>query len=319
MVTGTAIFNRRRLAMKLYTIYILLLVITINAQVVIDTKDIIDTVSLKDTSLLEKIIYYENGNIKARFHYKDGGAFHGRYEVFLPNGDFKTTGWYMDAKQVGWWKQYQKKTSGVCNYYDKKGNLIKTTVFDDTDTLNVAIEKSELYYENGILKARFHHKQGGVLHGAYEVFYPNGTPKVSGTYVNDKKTGVWYYFNEDGSLSDEVVTENELAIATKRSFCDSSYDVGMYLANDIYSSAGWFAGGVCIGLGTGLIGTGIYVLLTKISNCRTDSIPANIDESCYFKGYEDAAVHKRKRSAACGGILGSIAAGVTTLILVSAL
>lgn len=54
---------------------------------------------------------------------------------------------------------------------------------------------------NGQTKAEYQYKKGGIFHGYYHVFYPNGKMKIKGQYKNRKQTGTWVYYNPDGTIN----------------------------------------------------------------------------------------------------------------------
>lgn len=59
------------------------------------------------------------------------------------------------------------------------------------------------YYKNGSVafkRSCFFDGEYSELHGVKEVYYNNGNPKERGNYIHGVKSGVWKYYNSDGSL-----------------------------------------------------------------------------------------------------------------------
>jgi antitoxin component YwqK of YwqJK toxin-antitoxin module len=50
-----------------------------------------------------------------------------------------------------------------------------------------------------------HHYSNGLQQGEYRVFYPDGTPRIEGRYINDNKSGEWIFFTEAGDTAKVVV------------------------------------------------------------------------------------------------------------------
>ena len=95
------------------------------------------------------------------------GRRQGLWTDFYPNGQKRYEGKFKNDKCTGEFK-----------YYDEKGNLKATNVFDKTGT-----------------KA------------TNKTYAPNGTMVATGTYLNQKKEGEWrYYSEENGTLL--LVEEN---------------------------------------------------------------------------------------------------------------
>lgn len=59
------------------------------------------------------------------------------------------------------------------------------------------------FYENGTQWSESTYLFG-MREGAYKIFYPNGRLKIHGAYKNEKKVGIWYFYNEDGKFEKEI-------------------------------------------------------------------------------------------------------------------
>ena len=56
------------------------------------------------------------------------------------------------------------------------------------------------YYERDILRKKAHYKNN-MLNGPYQEFFENGSQvKISGSYKDDKKHGIWKYYDHEGKV-----------------------------------------------------------------------------------------------------------------------
>lgn len=84
---------------------------------------------------------------------------------------------YYDGKQQIKFKGFQdeeKRRHGVWYYYDEKGNELSMTEY-----------------------------RHGAKNGITMVKYPSGALYYTGEYKNDKQSGLWKTYNQDGSLENE--------------------------------------------------------------------------------------------------------------------
>jgi len=95
-----------------------------------------DSLSLKSGSdsavISEKKNLYEDGTIKSRFQYFEGGMLHGFYETYYPTGLLKEKGFYSNGIRTGTWLQY-----------DEYGMVTKIEMFDELGTLVSPGEKAD--------------------------------------------------------------------------------------------------------------------------------------------------------------------------------
>ncbi|MCB0430908.1 MAG: hypothetical protein H6585_08220 [Flavobacteriales bacterium] len=161
-------------------------------------------------------LWYENGEKWFEGVFKEGKPYHvlmeyyqdgGRKMEIMRNGDVeKTVAWYENGntsyemefksglpqnKHVYWYANGNVKLEsnfaeglrdGIWSYYTSDGVL----------------EKRENYEKDKLVLQENYH--GGKKHGAYQAWYSNGYPKVSGMYVADAKHGKWLYYNPVGKL-----------------------------------------------------------------------------------------------------------------------
>ncbi|MDB5298540.1 MAG: S-layer protein [Phycisphaerales bacterium] len=65
-------------------------------------------------------------------------------------------------------------------------------------------------YDDGQIKLRYRTDANDRKNGTYDEYFPNGKPKVHGTYTADKKTGTWNIYNEAGKVVESTTYRNGL-------------------------------------------------------------------------------------------------------------
>lgn len=118
--------------------------------------------------------YYENGKKRAVVSYTDRYVVEKKEEepeekLVKISRDGEKTSYYETGRVYTQGAFNMSGATGVLNYYNKKGVLIKTE-----------------------------HYKNGKLHGKYFEFFVDGTFKVKGAYSLGAKTGVWQEFNPAG-------------------------------------------------------------------------------------------------------------------------
>ncbi len=70
-----------------------------------------------------------------------------------------------------------------------------------------------------------------VKHGVYHAFFDKKTVLASGKYVNDKKVGIWHYFDRDGTLMQNYDYDNNKLLyeAPEGSPSPLSYNIDYYI------------------------------------------------------------------------------------------
>jgi len=84
----------------------------------------------------------------------------------------------------------------------------------------------------------------------------------------------------------------------------------------MHSGGGRFVGGLALGFGLGLIGTGIAWGLAASSDPVPASVPTDVsDPNCYRQGYIAKAKSKNVSNAVLGSLVGT--AAIVTIIVVA--
>jgi len=89
------------------------------------------------------------------------------------------------------------KPIGFVNYYYKSGKLYFQTPVKSIDPDVYADGEIKYFAENGD-KLRVLTYQNNMLNGPADFFYPDGKPKIHGSYTDDKRSGIWKQWDEDG-------------------------------------------------------------------------------------------------------------------------
>ena len=114
--------------------------------------------------------YYPDGKVKAVMNHRGKQA---EAVLYSRDGEFKTSGRYMDRKKEGVWEY-------------RKGEKLLLSEEYSGDRLNGAATR---YYPTGAVAEVKNWKDGGL----------------SGEYRNDLKEGIWQFFYPDGKLERTVV------------------------------------------------------------------------------------------------------------------
>ncbi|MBA3898709.1 MAG: hypothetical protein H0X62_00630 [Bacteroidetes bacterium] len=155
-------------------------------------------------------------------------------------GNVIAKGSYIKGKVSGIWRHYVEneklktafdfKTNIISVYYingyikikeQKAGNVRIYEIFSDKeeglltlktiDSLKADDYKIHTYYEyysNGQLSKTYGqftiNGEGGGFTNSYKEFYVNGNFKVKGQYLKNKKIGLWVWYDEYGTLEEEI-------------------------------------------------------------------------------------------------------------------
>lgn len=131
--------------------------------------------------------FYENGKIKRREDIKKDAVFE-----WKSNGDSLYSSVYVlnpDSVRI------------IKRFYPDK-NQLRNQI-----SIHLSSKKGwrNTYYENGQLEWHYEIDENEKAIGVYQRFHPNGNPLLSGQYVNYKKDGLWFNYNEKGEITE---TEN---------------------------------------------------------------------------------------------------------------
>ncbi len=165
--------------------------------------------------------YFRNGQVSNLETYKDGKK-DGPVKEWFENGQIKRDGMYVNDKPEGKFTTYNGDATiaavgnfkagvkdGEWNYNPgavtgkgtqdgkskevyEKGNMVYTSIprISYWDTNSTIVRSKETY--NADYTTNYSH------------FYPSGTKQREGSFLRDKKVGLWNYYNEGGALDSTV-------------------------------------------------------------------------------------------------------------------
>ncbi len=165
--------------------------------------------------------YNSDGSLKQTIEYK-GDCKTGYAKTFYKNGNLVSEGSYVEKKKEGLWKYYSAdgKTLSEENYvkglkdgietlWDTKGNVLETITWRKGKKQG---ENYQYLYVDGYQTFTYSDDQ---KQGAYRNYYANKKPKVEGEYKNNKKEGLWSYFDEAGDKLRVQKWENNTLVSDK--------------------------------------------------------------------------------------------------------
>ena len=151
--------------------------------------------------------YYESGKLKAVVDYMKDGAF-ARSVMFHENGEVMGRGNYVNEEKDSVW-----------TYYDRKGLISMRESYNK----GVLDGKKIIYYtpdkrtgQDRI--AEFIHFKNGTAHGEWKQFFPDGTLKAEGTYVDGNFDGKVVHYHPNGQKSKVKRYKNAVYDGWQRSF-----------------------------------------------------------------------------------------------------
>lgn len=125
------------------------------------------------------------GKLKTEIHFKEKGKFQAAKSYDTKTGRLIKTDTIVDFK----------KLVGTTTTYYANGNPKE---MEHRDTSG-AVDRYSAYFESGKRRIIISYRDG-KRNGQMTEYNPNGTVKESGTYVNDKREGVFKFYDVRGQL-----------------------------------------------------------------------------------------------------------------------
>jgi antitoxin component YwqK of YwqJK toxin-antitoxin module len=146
---------------------------------------------LSSNSVIEKVNYYESGNLLSKGK-MDHGLAEGEWEYYYESGTIGAKGNYSKGLEDGSWQ-----------YYDEDGKLRSEKVYFK------GLEHGNYteFNEEG-LKFQQGEYSYGRMSGIWTTFYPSGSIMSQGNYYLDIPDGEWVYYHENGQISQKGKFEN---------------------------------------------------------------------------------------------------------------
>jgi antitoxin component YwqK of YwqJK toxin-antitoxin module len=179
----------------------------------------------KDSGLKEgeNIVYYENGQIHAKFKIKNG-KHDGLSNAWFENGNKKsevqfnnglyqglTTHFYENGnvKERHVWDKGLK--NGLFQKYDENGFITEDGIF-----LNDKVIKLNEYYLYGVFRGTKYFKDDEIPDGQWIEYYENGNKKNEITYSDGKYHGIGRMYDENENLRTEDHWVNGKKVSSKK-------------------------------------------------------------------------------------------------------
>lgn len=133
-------------------------------------------------------------------------------KFFASTGKLISEGQMNGKLYIGAWKFYQKDSDEllILEHYNDEGKLHgdrfvyykNGVVAEKQEYKNGTLDGVSVWYSEDAVPIRQMVYVNGILHGLSKHYNIEGELIIEGAYKNDKKAGVWKYF-EDGNLVDE--------------------------------------------------------------------------------------------------------------------
>ena len=147
-----------------------------------------------------------NGEFRGKAEYKNGVEIF--KSNFWPNGNKKTEDRIKDGIHYfeHYWPNGILWTKGT-NYNDSSGESIEIEGNSQDGEMPWKQNKNlyTKFFNNGEKKEVVEQTDWYIKHGGYVKYYKNTKVEIRGFYENDKKSGLWKYYDEKGNLTQ---TEN---------------------------------------------------------------------------------------------------------------
>jgi TonB family protein len=155
-------------------------------------------IQIKETDHWKKVVFdYLDDKPIFGAYYSDAACtqFDGPYSAFNKENKVIEKGRYLNNKKTGVWLGYDGNGKVIDSAFYKNGFIYGLSL---TWHANGTVQDSLLFEENG--------------NGTCRSYWPDGHPKGSGKFVNDKKNGLWIYHHKNGVKCQEVMYEADSAL-----------------------------------------------------------------------------------------------------------
>ncbi len=152
--------------------------------------------NFKDDKPVGKFVYkYQSGVVKAVIDNKPNSNV-SFVKLYFENQALMADGFYRNQKKDSIWMNYNERGELVSgeSYKNDKLNGKKITYY-----LNDQLENGELK----VLSVTIF--KDDIRDGVFKEYYPNGTMKMSGNYVNGLRTGEWVEYYNTGQVMSRVL------------------------------------------------------------------------------------------------------------------
>jgi antitoxin component YwqK of YwqJK toxin-antitoxin module len=150
--------------------------------------------------------FYPNGVVRAEKNYKDD-QLHGYYKEYDTKGVLVLTMLY-DNGSIVKSKVEDEPDIEMENRYDQNNRLVYSGPFRNKVPVGVhrefgndgKVTNAYVYNDNGLKISEGIVDENGRSNGRWKDFYPDGTIQAEGQYTENRRTGVWKFYNSSGKL-----------------------------------------------------------------------------------------------------------------------
>jgi len=167
-----------------------------------------------DKPVGEFLRFFENGKLRSRQIFNADNTV--ETELFRPEGKLLAKGIFVGTKKEGEWIYYSTKGEvffreffkdgkrhGTSTLYDEKGRIFETIDWENGNMHGVRRQ----FFPDGKLQSEVRY-EAGMREGLSQSFFDNGKIEATGSFVNNKKEGIWTFNKMDGSLDFEIEYKN---------------------------------------------------------------------------------------------------------------
>ena len=97
-------------------------------------------------------------------------------------------------------KEYQgSQLKGQVEYYESGSKKLAGSLNPEGKREG----KWEFWFKTGLINSVYHYKNGD-RHGLCTVYYDNGFKRFEGTFRNDKRVEMWYFWTDEGKVDVKI-------------------------------------------------------------------------------------------------------------------
>lgn len=141
--------------------------------------------------------HFDNGNLRTHWQVliePDGRTVrHGPLKRYHPNGRLAVVGFYRNGRATGVWR-----------WYDERGNLMRKAVpqqgYDEILVGRNLEDPRTVYRDAKGHKVAAGLRKRGQPHGEWTYFYPNGSVRAQGHYLDGLPDGRWVFYFRSGQV-----------------------------------------------------------------------------------------------------------------------
>lgn len=161
--------------------------------------------------------YAEKGYVSAKVNFINDTT--SSSVMYYDDGVVMAKGKFINQQKVGKWSTYLK-SGDLLNIYNYTNGVLEGAQYmyypENKESRKIALMEEyycqgglmdgvwKQYYELGTIKAKGQYRKG-LKQGRFEYYFLNGKIDKKGRYIDDKKNGLWFLYDLDKNVMDEVI------------------------------------------------------------------------------------------------------------------